>query len=312
MKSLINYATMLMLGAFAIGCGGSDGSDGKAADDGGDNGAKEMVTQKGSDTMVLLAQQWAEMFGRKNGAVTIEVSGGGTGTGISALINGTTDICNASRPMKEEEKAQLKRKNGVDPYEVAVAKDGIAIFVHIDNAIASLTMDQLKGIYEGTITTWEEVGGSGGTIILYGRENSSGTYDFFKEHVLDKGDFAQSTQSLSGTAAVVNAVSKDKAGIGYGGAAYGQGIKVLKVAGDDGTALEPTVENVVSGTYPLSRDLYLYMKEEPFGMIKEYIDWILSDEGQALATELEYFPIRAVGGASAPVGSAAAEGDTTE
>lgn len=319
MKSLFNYAFMLMVGAFVIGCGGDSDTNGGNS---GDNGNKEMITQKGSDTMVLLAQKWAETFSAQSGEITIQVSGGGTGTGISALINGTTQICNASRAMTAEEKEQLKQKNGVDPYEVAVAKDGLSIYAHVDNKITQLTMEQLKGIYEGKIKTWEEVGGSGGAIILYGRENNSGTYDFFKEHVLDKGDFAQNTSTLSGTAAVVNAVSKDKAGIGYGGAAYSQGVKVVKVVGADGTALEPTLDNILSGKYALARDLYLYMAEEPAGTVKEYIDWILSDEGQALAVEMEYFPVRTVGGAAtAPAGddtgAAAADtpatgGDTTK
>ena len=301
MKYLWNIGFALIFSAMVIGCGGErDGS------------TNETITQKGSDTMVLIAQKWAEEFGKKNPNVQVTVTGGGSGTGISSLINGTTQIANASRPMKEKERQQMMQKNGSDPVEIVVAKDGISIYIHPDNPVEQLTLAQLRGIYEGTVKNWNEVGGNDASMILYGRENSSGTYDFFKEHILKKGDFATETQTLPGTAGVVNAVSKDVKGIGYGGAAYSQGIKVLKLAGADGEGLLPTLENVTSGKYPLARDLYFYLEVEPSGAIKEYIDWILSDEGQKLTRELEYFPIRPLeGDIQASEGAEEAKDDTT-
>ena len=300
MKGFLNVTCALLFGAAIIGCGGD------AEDAGNDTGSssqgsaeKETITQKGSDTMVLLAQKWAEVYGESNSDVNVQVSGGGSGVGISSLINGTTQIANASRPMKDEEKEQIRQKLGVDPVEIAVAKDGITVYVHPSNPVEELSIEQLRGIYEGKIMNWSEVGGNDEKIILYGRENSSGTYDFFKEHVLDKGDFAESTSSLAGTAGVVNAITQDAGGIGYGGAAYSSGIKAVKLKGADGVALEPSLENVTSGAYPLSRDLYLYLTEEPTGAIKKYIDWILSDEGQKYTSELEYFPVRPLGEAVA-------------
>lgn len=308
MKHLWNLGFALIFSAMVVGCGGN-GDDSQG---GKENGKGETITQKGSDTMVLLAQKWAEEFGKKHSNVQVAVTGGGSGTGISALINGTTQIANASRPMKEEERAQMRQKNGYDPVEIPVAKDGISIYVHSDNPVEQLTIEQLRDIYEGKIANWKEIGGPDASIILYGRENNSGTYDFFKEHVLDKGDFATHTQTMAGTAGVVNAVANDKNGIGYGGAAYSKGIKVLKLAGADGEALLPTLENVTSGKYLLARDLYFYLASEPTGVIKEYIDWILSDEGQKLTRVMEYFPIRPVGEDEVAGGEAGTDAKTDD
>ncbi len=290
-RTLINGMVMLLGALVAVGCG--DGV--KKKDAAGDTPApqdKKTITQKGSDTMVLLAQAWAEAFAAKNPGVEIQVTGGGSGTGISALINGTTDIANASRPMKDEERKQIKDKYGVDVVEFAVARDGIAIYVSMENKLESITMDQLRDIYTGKITDWKDVGGAPGKIVLYGRENSSGTYDFFKEHVLNKADFAPATQTLSGTAAIVNAVSKDKAGIGYGGEAYTKGVKGLKVVGANGTPVELSEATVRSGEYPISRQLFLYMRQQPSGAIKEYVDWVLGPEGQEVVKKSGYFPIK--------------------
>lgn len=304
MNRILNGAFALLFALAIVGCGGDDGADGTAEGE-----QNETITQKGSDTMVMLAQKWAEVYEGENPGMQIQVSGGGSGTGIAALLNGTTQIANASRPMKEEEKEQIRQKFGVEPVEYAVAKDGITVYIHPDNPVNELSIEQLRGIYDGSITNWSEVGGPDGNIVLYGRENNSGTYDYFKEHVLDKGDFATTTSSLPGTAAVVNAVGKDRGGIGYGGAAYSTGVKVVKLKGADGVALEPSLENVTSGKYPLARDLYFYLVEEPTGAIRKYIDWVLSDEGQKYTSEMEYFPIRAAGGADA--GDSAAVEDTS-
>lgn len=295
MNRLLNFAFVLLLGATIVGCGGDDAAEGGETTGGDERAEKETITQKGSDTMVLLAQKWSEVYGASNAEVNVQVSGGGSGTGIAALVNGTTQIANASRPMKEEEKEQIRQKFGVEPVEYAVAKDGITVYVHPDNPITELSIEQLRALFDGSVKNWSEVGGPDMKVILYGRENSSGTYDFFKEHVLDKGDFAKETSSLAGTAGVVNAVTQDPGGIGYGGAAYSSGVKAVKLKGDDGEALEPSLENVTSGAYPLSRDLYFYLIEEPTGAVKKYIDWVLSDEGQKYTSELEYFPVRPIG-----------------
>lgn len=253
----------------------------------------EVITVKGSDTMVIVAQRWAEIYMAKHPRVTIQVTGGGSGVGISALINGTTDICNASRPMKQSEVDKLKARFNVLGVEIKAAKDGLAIYVNESNPVQELSIDQLKGIYTGAITNWKDIGGPDAKIILYGRENSSGTYVYFKDNVLKGDDFSPMTQTMPGTAAVVNAVSKDKFGIGYGGAAYAKGIKDVKVKKDVGSpGFLPTEENVKSGKYPISRYLYLYTRNRPTGALKEYIDWILSSEGQQIVTKVGYFPVK--------------------
>lgn len=255
--------------------------------------AKETITIKGSDTMVILAQRWAEIYMKKNKDVVIQVTGGGSGTGISALINGTTDICNSSRPMKIEEKIKLKEKYGTSGVEIKVAVDGLSIYVNKENPVNELSLQQVRDIYTGKINNWKEVGGADAKIIRYSRENNSGTYVYFKDDILLGADFHPSTQNLPGTAAVVNAVSKDKFGIGYGGAAYGKGIKELKIKKDDKTpAYGPTRENIKKGLYPISRFLYMYTRTKPEGAIKKFIDWVLSEEGQKIVDQVGYFPIR--------------------
>jgi phosphate transport system substrate-binding protein len=245
------------------------------------------VTVKGSDTMVILGQRWAEEFMKKSAGTKVQVTGGGSGTGISALINGTTDICMSSRPMKEPEVEKLRGRFNTTGTEISVAKDGVTFYVHESSPISSLTLEQLKGIYLGDITNWKDVGGPNAPIVVYSRENSSGTYVFVKDNVLGGEDFAASAQTLPGTAAVVNAVSKEKNGIGYGGAAYAKGIKELKVNG-----VEPSAENIKSGKYPLSRDLYFYLRNKPSGEVKALIDFVLSPEGQQIVTKVGYFPVK--------------------
>jgi len=254
---------------------------------------QETITVKGSETMVILAQRWAELYMANHPDVSIQVTGGGSGTGISALINGTTDICNASRPMKKSERDKLKQRYNTLGVEIKSAKDGLAVYVSDTNPVRELTIAQLKDIYTGKITNWKEVGGADAKIILYSRENNSGTYVYFKDNVLGGEDFTPAAQNMPGTAAVVNAVAKDKSGIGYGGAAYGKGIKFLKVRKDAASpGFEPTAENVKSGDYPISRYLYLYVRSKPSGKLKEYIDWILSTQGQEIVSKVGYFPVR--------------------
>lgn len=253
----------------------------------------ETITVKGSDTMVILSQRWAEAYMSKHPDVTIQVTGGGSGTGISALINGTTDICNSSRPMNKSEKDKLKQRYSTLGVEIKAAKDALSIYVNDANNLNEISMAQLKGIYSGKITNWKALGGPESKIILYGRENNSGTYVYFKENVLEGDDYTATMQSMPGTAAVVNAVAKDKNGIGYGGAAYGKGIKFLKVKADDkSTAYEPNAENVKTGVYPITRYLFMYTKSRPTGAMKEFIDWTLSAEGQEIVKKVEYFPVR--------------------
>lgn len=253
----------------------------------------DVITAKGSDTMVILAQRWAETYQNSHAGVSIRVTGGGSGTGISALINGTTDLCNASRPMTGSEKDKLKQRYGSPGVEVRVAKDGITIYTNPTNPVKRLSVSQLKGIFTGKITNWSQVGGKNAPVILYGRENSSGTYSFFKEHVLNDEDYASSTQTLPGTAAVVNAVIKDPNGIGYGGFGYAKGITVVEVsATDGGQAYTPTESTIQTGTYPITRFLYIYLRNRPTGAIKEYIDWILSPAGQDVVRKIGFFPVR--------------------
>jgi phosphate transport system substrate-binding protein len=253
----------------------------------------ESITVKGSDTMVILAQRWAEIYMAKHPGTVIQVTGGGSGTGISALINGTTDICNASRPMKKAEKDKLKIRYNTLGVEIKSAKDGLSIYVNDANPVKELTLDQIKQIYTGKITNWKAVGGPDAKIILYSRENNSGTYVYMKDNVLGGEDYAASAQNMPGTAAVVNAVAKDRNGIGYGGAAYAKGIRMVKVKKDaNSPAYEPSAENVKSGAYPISRYLYMYIKSKPTGALKEYIDWILSPEGQQIVVTVGYFPVK--------------------
>jgi phosphate transport system substrate-binding protein len=244
------------------------------------------TTVKGSDTMVVLAQRWAEAWMKANPAKRVQVTGGGTGTGIAALINRTTDVATASRAMKDAEKAKVKAA-GTEAVETVVARDGVAIYVHASNPVESLTVQQLRDMYLGDVTNWKQVGGKDAPIVLYSRENSSGTYVFVKEVVLQEGDFAPQAQMLPGTAAVVNAVSKEKNGIGYGGGAYAKGVKELKVEG-----VAPTKEAVLAGKYPLSRPLFVYTRGAPAGEVKEFIDFALTPAGQKIVSDVGYFPVR--------------------
>ncbi len=250
------------------------------------------ITIKGSDTMVILGQRWAEQYMAKTPGTTIQVTGGGSGTGISALINGTTDICQASRTMSEAEKNNLRQRYQTAGEEIPVARDGLSVYVNAANPVKELNMDQLRLIFTGKVTNWKEVGGKDAKIILYSRENSSGTYVFFKEHVLKNADYSVRAQSMPGTAAVVNAVSKERNGIGYGGAAYAKGIHVLEVKKDASSpAVSPDLANVQNGTYPLSRPLFFYLRNKPAGEMKAFIDWTLSPVGQQIVTKVGYFPI---------------------
>jgi phosphate transport system substrate-binding protein len=253
------------------------------------------ITVKGSDTLVILAQKWAETYMGQKPGIKIQVTGGGTGTGFAALQDRTTDLCDASRKIKAKEIEGCIKAFGKRPTEYKVALDGLSVYVGADNPVKELTLEQLEGIFTGKLKNWKDVGGAGGAITVYSRENSSGTYEFFKEHVLKGKDFAASAQTMPGTAAVLQAVGKDKGGIGYGGGAYGAGAKHLAIKKDDASpAIEPTEETVVKGTYPIWRYLFVYVNPAlDKGDIAAYLNWIRSEAGQKVVKEVGYYPLPA-------------------
>ncbi|MCL6480981.1 MAG: phosphate ABC transporter substrate-binding protein [Firmicutes bacterium] len=250
------------------------------------------ITVKGSDTMVILGQRWAEVYMQRHPGVVIQVTGGGSGTGIAALVNGTTDIAESSRPIKEKEIAAVREKRSLPVLELPVAVDGLAVYVHSSNPVQELSLAQLKAIYTGAIQRWSQVGGKDERIVLYSRENNSGTYVYFKEHVLENADFFPAAQTLPGTAAVINAVARDPRGIGYGGIAYGAGVRHLRVKKDaNSPGVEPTLENVLAMKYPISRHLYWYFAGTPTGEVRRFIEWVLSPEGQQVVERVGYYPL---------------------
>lgn len=251
------------------------------------------VTVKGSDTMVILAQKWAEVYMSKNPQTKIQVTGGGSGIGLAALQNNNTDIANASRQIKPAERAAAIKAFSKNPREYKVALDGLTVYVHSANPVNELSLDQLKDIFTGKVRNWKELGGNDATIIVYSRENSSGTYEFFKDHVLKGADFVASAQTMPGTAAVLQSVTKTPNGIGYGGAAYGHDAKVLKIKKTpESPAIEPTEETVVNGTYPIWRYLYQYLNpDKDKGEIASFLNWIRSNEGQKVVKDVGYYPL---------------------
>jgi len=251
------------------------------------------ITVKGSDTLLILAQKWAEVYMGQHADVKISVTGGGSGTGFAALQNQTTDLCDASRKAKSAEIASCIKAFGARPTEYKVALDGLSVYVNPENPLKELTVAQVGDIFTGKITNWKDVGGSDAPITLYSRENSSGSYEFFKEHVLKGHDFAASAQTMPGTAAIVQAVLKDKNGIGFGGAAYGGGTKSLAIKKDDTSpAINPTEDNVENQTYPIWRYLYVYVNPAlDKGDIAAYLNWIRSDDGQKYVKDVGYFPL---------------------
>jgi phosphate transport system substrate-binding protein len=254
---------------------------------------QQSLTMKGSDTMLQLGHRWAEVYMSEHPGVAIQVTGGGSGTGIAALINGSTDIAQASRRMREEEKEQAREERGAEVQETPVALDALAVYINSGNPLRSLTIDQVSAIFRGEVTRWSEVGGADLPIVLYGRDNSSGTYAFFREHVMENADFAPTYQALAGTAAVINAVLADPSGIGYGGIGYLEGVSALSIRPDSGDdPVEPIMANVLDNSYPLSRSLYFYTIGAPDGLAGGFVDWVLSPEGQEIVDEVGYYPLR--------------------
>ena len=254
---------------------------------------------KGSDTMVNLGQAWAEAFSKRSPGVNIAVTGGGSGTGITALTNGTCDIAESSRVMEEKE-LKLAASKGVKPVEEKVALDGIAIVVHPKNPVKNLTMDQLREIFLGNIANWKTLGGANKPIVILSREVNSGTHIFLKEHVLRRGvvkgpeEFAPSALMMSSSQAIADEVAGNENAVGY----YGMGYispkqKVIAVAKDAKSPfIEPSIDNVKSNTYPISRPLYLYTNGAPQGVIKDFIDFVYSKDGQEIVKKLDFVPVK--------------------
>ncbi len=259
---------------------------------------KNSIQIKGSDTMVNLSQAWAERYMQENPGDFVAVTGGGSGTGLSSLISGTCDIANASRTIKAKEVALAKQK-GIDPFEIKVGLDGLAVVVNPKNPVSQLTLDQLAQIFTGKITNWKEVGGEDKKIVLLSREVNSGTHVYFKEHVLRKGDangkeeFAPAALMLPSSQAIADEVANNSAAIGYYGMGYiSSKQKPISVAKDEKSAyVAPTVENVINGTYPISRPLFVYANGEPKGLVKKFVDFMLSKEGQEIVLKTDFVPI---------------------
>jgi phosphate transport system substrate-binding protein len=274
-------------------CGGREQRTAATGSAASPQNSSKPVTIKGSDTMVILGQRLAETYMQNNAGTTVQVNGGGSGTGIAALINGTADLAQSSRPMKGDEKEKAKAARGAEIVELPVALDSLAVFVHQSNPVQSLTLAQVKDIFQGKVKNWSAVGGPDAPVILYGRESSSGTYDYFREHVLLKEDFSPVVQTLQGTAAVINAVSSDKNSIGYGGIAYAKNARPLALGDAGKAAVAPSEASVADGTYPLARKLFFYYPSNAPQRVKAFADWTVTAEAQALVSKVGYFPLNA-------------------
>lgn len=269
-------------------CGGADGRDQRA-----------VIQNKGSDTLLNVAQAWAEAYAAVNPNVAVAVTGGGSGTGISAMINGTVDIANASRKMRDPE-IEAARANGVEPIEFIVGYDALAVYVHEDNPVGTLTLSQLKGIYGegGALTRWSDLGVevpgcASDEIVLVSRQNNSGTYVYFREAVLgDDTEYKLGSRDMHGSKDVVDLVENTPCAIGYSGLAYAtEHVAMPCIASDEGgDCVEPTIASAVDGSYPIARPLMMYTAGEPLGAVKDYMDWILSTEGQCVIFERGYAP----------------------
>jgi len=289
-KEIIKYLVIVSMAVGISGCGKKSSED------------KNVITNSGSDTMVNLAQMWAEEYQKIKPGVSVEVGGGGSGVGIRDLMQGIVQIANASRDMKDSEKAQAKQNTGKEPLEWIVGYDAVAVYVNKNNPVESLTLAQLAQIYaEGGITDkWSQLDiditskGSSDEIVRISRQNSSGTYFYFREHVLNNKDYKSGSRDMSGSKDVVELVGKTMGAIGYSGMGYDtEAVKFVKIAKTEGqTAYEPSIENVATGNYPLARSLLMYTLGQPEGEVKEYIDWILSPAGQEIVEKSGYIPVQ--------------------
>ena len=260
------------------------------------------IRVKGSDTMVQLATAWAEAYRKVKPNVFVNASGGGSGTGIAALQNNTTDICNASRDIKKEEAEKVKAVSGKEVKEFVVAFDALAVYSHPSNPMQEISVDELREIWaeDGAITTWDQINPArNGKFVLFGRQNNSGTYDYFRQHVCGKKDgkqreFRGGISEMNGSAEVVENIAKTPLGLGYSGMGYKTpSVNWLKVSNKKGEpAIEPSLESARSGQYPIARKLYLYTAGEPTGEVKAYLDWILSPEGQKIVEKEGFVPLK--------------------
>jgi len=276
-------AWWLALLLVCLGCSSRYGSDRGAS------GAR--ISVRGSDTLVVLAERWAEVYSQKRPDLTIEVSGGGTGTGIAALMDRTADLATASRPVTREENAHFE-SSGSPIVVIPVALDAVAVYVHATNPVAAISKEELREVFRGHIRRWSTLGGPDKPIVLYSRESSSGTYAFFKERVLENMDFAAEAQNLPGTAAVVYAIAHDPNAIGFGGVARATSVKVLPMRLPEGQIVMPNQEAARSGRYPLTRPLFLLHPVRTKPEIEAFVSWIVGPEGQSLAEQAGFFPFR--------------------
>jgi len=288
------WVSVLLITAVLTGC--TSMNDGSAGEQ---NEQQEIyIENKGSDTIVNLALAWAESYQNQFSDVRISVTGGGSGTGIAALINNTVDIANASRRIKPEE-IDSAEENGVNPLEYVIARDAIAVIVHPDNPIDELSIEQISAIYSGEIENWSLLGGEDRLIVKLSRETNSGTHVYFLENVLRMGDkdsellFSMDTLLLPSSEGIIKETSQNMNAIGYDGLGYiTEEVKVIAVASsDEGEYIFPSVETVNSGLYPIARDLYMYTNGEPVGKLAEYMDWIFSADAQEIVTNLGFVPI---------------------
>jgi phosphate transport system substrate-binding protein len=261
------------------------------------NSSVAYIENKGSDTIVNLALAWAERYQAEHPEIRISVTGGGSGTGIASLINGTVDIANASRKIKEEEIAEAQ-SNGVEPIEHIIARDAIAVIVNPENPISQLTLKQISDIYSGKISNWSEIGGEDRPIVRLSRETNSGTHVYFLETVLrmgnseDKTLFSMDTLLLPSSEGIIAEVRQNPNAIGYDGLGYvPEDLKMIAIAEEEGGAhVLPSIPTVNDKTYPIARDLYMYTDGEPTGIVKDYLDWILGSEAQEIVAELGFVP----------------------
>ncbi|MCY3592837.1 MAG: phosphate ABC transporter substrate-binding protein [Acidobacteria bacterium] len=266
---------------------------------GGGSGSRSVIQNKGSDTLVNVAQAWAEEYAALRPGTAVAVTGGGSGTGIAAMINGTVDIANSSRKMKDSE-LELARGNGNEPIEFVVGYDALAVYVHPDNPIDEVSLEQLAALYGegGDVDTWSQYGvevpGCGSDeIVRVSRQNNSGTYVYFREAVLgERRDFRLGSRDMHGSKDVVDLVENTPCAIGYSGFAYATDhVKMPCVRkGEDGDCVSPSVDSAIDGSYPIARPLFMYTAGQPEGAIREYIDWVLSEEGQCIIYEKGYAP----------------------
>lgn len=248
---------------------------------------------KGSDTVLPLSQKEAEVYMKSNKSASISVVGGGSGVGIAALIEGNTDIAMSSRPIKMDERLKLQDA-GRAYKEVTIAFDALAVVVSPNNKVSQLTREQLEGIYTGKITNWKEVGGDDLKIVVYARETSSGTYEFFKEHVMSRKNYASSVLNMPATGAIIQSVSQTKGAIGYVGLAYlEKDVKTIAISYDKGkTFVKPSVETAKNKTYPVVRPLFFYYPSKVEKLVKPFIDYVLSPTGQKIVGDVGYITLK--------------------